>query len=57
MLILAVLDGLQVQWLLNPQLDVVAVLGRFARLVDGADTHEASIHERRTWGGPASVGQ
>lgn len=35
MLVLAVLDGLQLQWLLNPQLDIVAVLGRFARLVDG----------------------
>jgi AcrR family transcriptional regulator len=36
MLILAVLDGLQVQWLLNPKLDVVAVLRRFARLLAGA---------------------
>jgi AcrR family transcriptional regulator len=33
MLILAVLDGLQVQWLLNPQLDVVAALRRFAKLL------------------------
>jgi len=30
-LILAVLDGLQVQWLLDPRLDVIAVLDRFAR--------------------------
>jgi AcrR family transcriptional regulator len=32
-LILAVLDGLQVQWLLNPRLDVVAALGQFAAIV------------------------
>jgi AcrR family transcriptional regulator len=38
MLILAVLDGLQVQWLLNPQLDVVTVLRRFAGLLAGAGT-------------------
>jgi AcrR family transcriptional regulator len=37
-LILAILDGLQLQWLLNPQLDVVAVLDRFANLLIGACT-------------------
>jgi AcrR family transcriptional regulator len=38
MLILAVLDGLQVQWLLNPGLDVVAAARRFAGLLRGTGT-------------------
>ncbi len=38
MLILAVLDGLQVQWLLNPELDVVAALRRFVELLGGTGT-------------------
>ncbi|HKS98184.1 MAG TPA: TetR/AcrR family transcriptional regulator [Rugosimonospora sp.] len=32
-LILAVLDGLQLQWLLDPHLDIVAVAARFAALL------------------------
>jgi len=33
MLFYAVLYGLQVQWLLNPQLDIVEPLNRFLKLI------------------------
>ncbi len=41
-LILAVLDGLQLQWLLNPEFDAIGVLDRFAHLLfaDPGTPHE-----------------
>ncbi|MHB9856896.1 TetR/AcrR family transcriptional regulator [Streptomyces sp. YIM S03343] len=37
-LLLAVLDGLQTQWLLDPDLDIVGLLQRFLDLIDRTDS-------------------
>ncbi len=46
-LVVAVIEGLQTQWLLDPSLDIITPLTKFIQLIEGAPEHRRTTRRRK----------